>query len=147
MDGAALVWWVSAALFSGPEVIENPRIATLQYGSAQTRCFAEELRRQAPVGLIAPSGDIYVSGPGDRRDVAPAGSVVEIMAAAPHAKRMPMFVNLSVWLETPDRSLWQKKFYPDGSAEYTASGVLNPAKVFDRVQFRHLFDFDLSSCL
>lgn len=137
---------LSAALALSTGSIKNPVINTLVSGSAQEKCFAGEIRKQAPSGLFA-SGDLYVMGPNARRDVAPAGSVIEIMGAAPNAKPFPRYVSLSVWFETPDQSLWSEKALPDASFEYRASAVLNPAKVFDRVRYKFLFDLDLTPCL
>lgn len=141
------LWTVSPVLFSGPGVIESPRVQSIYYGTQLSKCFAEEIRKQAPSGLIEASGDIYISGPQERRDLAPAGSVIEIVAAAPNAKKYPRFLSISIWLETPDRSLWKTKYFEDGSAEFTASAVINPAKVFDRIRARYLYDFDLTTCL
>jgi len=130
-----------------PGTLPNPKIATLTYDSPQTKCFAEELRRQAPEGVLAPTGDLYVMGPGERRDVVPAGSVIELFGTAPNGKPMPKYLSLSVWFETPDGSAWQRRTREDGALEYSAAAVMNPAKVFDRVQYRYLFDFDLRECL
>ncbi|HVJ66023.1 MAG TPA: hypothetical protein VM901_12255 [Bdellovibrionota bacterium] len=130
-----------------PGTLPNPKIATLTYDSPQTHCFARELRRQAPENLLAASGDIYVMGPSERRDVVPAGSVIELFGTAPNGKPKPTYLSLSVWFETPDGAAWKRRTRDDGALEYSADAVMNPAKVFDRVQYRYLFDFDLSECL
>ncbi len=137
---------LTLASVMGPGVIENPKISTLEHGSEASICYANEVRKQAPEGLLG-EGEIYVMGPSERRDVAPPGSVLEIMGVAPNSKSTPKYLNLSIWFETPDHSEWQSTFYPSGGIEFTASGVTNPAKVFERVQYRYLFDLDLRPCV
>jgi hypothetical protein len=141
----SLTLLLSASLLS-PGVIAQPRLTSLEHGTPEYHCYASELRHQAPASLLG-EGEIYVMGPNIRRDVAPPGSVIEIVAAAPNAGAHPKFLNLSIWFETHDNSAWDVKYHQSGLVEYRASGVLSPAKVFERVRYRYLFDFDLRPCI
>ncbi len=128
--------------------IPDPVVTPIENASQPVaQCLTREFRRQAPENLLAP-GEILISGPSIRQDVAPRGSVAEYVFVGRKSPRWPehgTYLTLSFWMETPDASLWRQT-YEDGRYVYRASSFLNPGKVFNRVSFQHVFDLDVSAC-
>lgn len=125
--------------------IEKPVFQTIDIGSPQATCIADQVRAQGQ--KIIGAGDINVMGPMVKRDYKPQGSTYELLVSAPNGAPYPRFLVLSVVLETPDRSLWTTRDLGNGKTEFRASAMLNPAYVFDRTQIKFLFELDLSSCI